>query len=530
MTEDTCAGLPNAGGMGPQPDRASGGRRGGERSPGGPTVRLRSWCKQIGVRHLGVDPRGLAALRIALGLLVVADLLVRSRDLVAHYTDAGVLPRAVLREVYGGLAPLAWAHGLSGAAWFQGALFIVAGLLAVMLAVGYRSRLATALTFLLLVSLQARNPALLNAGDSLLRRLLLWGVLLPVGARWSLDARRGQTTHDGDGVLVGLATAGLLVQVVMVYVVNAVLKLRGEAWLSGDAIRIVFGLDHLTVGLGDVLAGHPELLEILGLFWLALLIAAPLLVVLTGWPRAALVAFFVASHLGMAVTMRLGLFPLISIAGLLPFLPPKVWDAVGARLEPKLRAQTVVHRPTWLRRRLPRWLAVRPGSRSRHLARRAATVAAALLLSFVLVWNAAGLGYVGTPDVVRSVADPTERRWDMFAPDPRSNDGWFVAPATRSEGGTIDAWNGGSVSYARPTELATTFPSHRWFLQLLSLLQPGAEPMRAAFADYLCRRWHARHDSRLERVTLHFVRERVRLDATERRVRVDLGTYPCPPG
>lgn len=516
--------------MGPQPERASGGRHDGERSPAGPTARLRSWCTQVGARHLGVDPRGLAALRIALGLLVVADLLVRSRDLVAHYTDAGVLPRTVLREVYGGLAPLAWAHGLSGAAWVQGALFLVAGLLAVALALGHRSRLATALTFLLLVSLQARNPALLNAGDSLLRRLLLWGVLLPLGARWSLDAVRGRPTDDGDDVVVGLATAGLLVQVVTVYVVNAVLKLRGEAWLSGEAIRLVFGLDHLTVGLGNALAGHPVLLEILGLSWLALLIAAPLLVVLTGWPRAVLVAFFVASHLGMAASMRLGLFPLISIAGLLPFLPPRFWDAVGERVEPKLPSRDAVRRPTGLRLRLPHWQVFRPGSRSRRLARRAATVAAALLLSFVLVWNAAGLGYVGTPDAVRSVADPTDRRWDMFAPEPRSNDGWFVAPATLSGGGTVDAWNGGSVSYARPTELATTFPSHRWFLQLLSLLQPGTEPMRAAFADYLCHRWHARHDSRLERVRLQFVRERVRLDGTERRVRVDLGTYPCPPG
>ena len=48
------------------------------------------------LRPLSLDLRGLAALRILMGVLVMLDALVRSSDLVAHYADSGVLPRSVL--------------------------------------------------------------------------------------------------------------------------------------------------------------------------------------------------------------------------------------------------------------------------------------------------------------------------------------------------------------------------------------------------------------------------------------------------
>ena len=48
------------------------------------------------LRPLSLDLRGLAALRILMGVLVMLDALVRSSDLIAHYADSGVLPRSVL--------------------------------------------------------------------------------------------------------------------------------------------------------------------------------------------------------------------------------------------------------------------------------------------------------------------------------------------------------------------------------------------------------------------------------------------------
>ncbi|HBY80263.1 MAG TPA: hypothetical protein DEG47_25360, partial [Cyanobacteria bacterium UBA11148] len=90
----------------------------------------------------GLDLRSLAVFRIGLGLLLIIDLIDRSRDLNAHYTDFGILPRAPLIEKF--LNPWFWSvHVFSGQALFQGILFVIAGLIALLLLIGYRTRLVT---------------------------------------------------------------------------------------------------------------------------------------------------------------------------------------------------------------------------------------------------------------------------------------------------------------------------------------------------------------------------------------------------
>ena len=45
---------------------------------------------------LSLDVRSLAVMRIGMALLLLADLWYRTHDLVAHYTDRGVIPRTVV--------------------------------------------------------------------------------------------------------------------------------------------------------------------------------------------------------------------------------------------------------------------------------------------------------------------------------------------------------------------------------------------------------------------------------------------------
>src|SRR5690606_21397140 len=68
-------------------------------------------------RIWGIDLRALAAFRVGLGVLLLVDLVARSLHLVAHYTDAGVLPRAALAELQPGLQLSL--HTLSGSAAWQ---------------------------------------------------------------------------------------------------------------------------------------------------------------------------------------------------------------------------------------------------------------------------------------------------------------------------------------------------------------------------------------------------------------------------
>ncbi|MFC3478256.1 HTTM domain-containing protein [Halobacterium litoreum] len=447
-------------------------------------------------RRVGVDARALAALRVALGVLLLADLAFRARHLVAFYTNRGVLPVAALRGEYAAFAEFSL-HAAGGVG-VQAALFALAAVAALAVLAGYHTRLAVVASLVLLASLHARNPVVLSAGDSLLRRLLLWSVFLPLGARWSVDARRGARR---DGHVASAATAGLLVQVVVVYAVNAVVKLRGDAWLGGDAIRYVFGLGGYTTAFGAVLADFPAVLGALSHGWLALLVASPLLLVVVGRARTALAAAFAVAHLGMAATMHLGLFPFISAAALIPLFPPAVWD----RLPEPSRSPTAVLDDVLPAVSAPRGVSAPGLRRTVSVAGRA--LAAALLVG-VLVWNAAALGYADVPGA--SGVDPGEHRWDMFAPEPRHAYVEYDATGTLASGERVDP-------------MARGFDGMRWRTYLFTLQQPGSEALADDFAGYLCER-----DGRLASVDVDYVEYTVRLDAPDEGVRRDLVEQSCP--
>src|SRR5215213_10452564 len=110
----------------------------------------------------------------------------RATDLTAHYTDEGVLPRtALLEEV---LSPWAFSLNLmNGEPFFQVLLFGVAALAALGLLIGYRTSLMTVVVWVLLLSIQWRNPLVTGADGPLLRLLLFWAIFLPLGAYWSVD-------------------------------------------------------------------------------------------------------------------------------------------------------------------------------------------------------------------------------------------------------------------------------------------------------------------------------------------------------
>ena len=87
----------------------------------------------------GIDVRALAAIRVGFALIIIFDLLSRARNLAAHYTDAGVFPRAAAFEYLAGRLRIPF-HLLGGSLQFEIFLFAVAGILALMMLVGYRKR------------------------------------------------------------------------------------------------------------------------------------------------------------------------------------------------------------------------------------------------------------------------------------------------------------------------------------------------------------------------------------------------------
>ncbi|ELZ40217.1 HTTM domain-containing protein [Halorubrum tebenquichense] len=484
-----------------------------------------------------VDPRALAAFRTGLGAVLIADLLRRSRSLSAFYTDYGVLPRRALFADYSEVYSL---HALSGEPWAVASLFAVAGVVALALAVGYRTRLATAVSWLLLLSLQVRNPMVLNAGDALLPMLLFWGIFLPLGARWSVDAVRRADADEAASepdpsaggrrgpAVATVASLGLLLQMLVMYVTNGVHKLEGDLWMGGEAVAYVMQADHFTYLLGDHITAFPGLLRAATYVWVVLLFASPLLILLTGFPRAAVASLFVGTHLGMAVTMRIDLFPIIAVVGFVPFYQTPVWDAAAravARFGPsaaldrwRARLESVggtvasldrsLLRPTRGDRLAGLSAGVRAGvERSRPLF---STVIPVFFVVLIVLSSAQSVGYGEVPDRGEEVLEAVEmdQHWKMFAPEPVRTTRWFAAPGVLENGSERDVLHDGEVSMDRPPDVDATYPSARWRKYLSNVYSGDNEKHRSYLANYLCAEWNRTHATGVENLTVYQLYER----------------------
>ncbi len=472
-----------------------------------PSPRPRTSAKRILSTRFGVDTRALALLRIAMGALILVDLFYRSLNLSAFYTDRGVFPRSALEQIRPLMHDLSL-HALSGGLVFQIVLFVALALGAVALMVGFRTRLATALCLVLLGSLHIRNPFVLNAGDSTLLMLLFWSLFLPLGDRFSVDARR-----SGEPVryVADLASAAILLQVVLIYSMNAYFKLQTGHWVNGEAIQYTFNIDRFSTPVGGWLAHLPQALIVAGWVWLILLMVSVLLIVTTGRLRVLLVALFLSVHLGMFLTMRLGVFPLISMAALLPFLPPAFWDNVTKRIAATASYRLFQHRfPAKDTRKERAPLAV-SWSRWASWSR---TPFVSVFLVLLFVWSGFSMGVVALPGGLQDDLKGHERGWAMFA-NPSRSDVWYVAPATLDNGETVDALHGDETPWDEPTHTDRLYPDIRWRKYLAEFHRADEGDLPEHFAAYLCHRWDSKNDVKIESLTIYRVSQSIRLDGPD---------------
>lgn len=485
-------------------------------SPRSRADRLRARARDSLEERLGIDARALAAFRVALGLVLLVDILHRSRYLVTFYTDDGVLPRALLFEQYP--TTTYSIHAISGEPWVQALLFGCGAAVAVALLVGYRTRTATLLSLVLLVSMQYRNPFLLNGGDRLLHELVFLAAFLPLGTRWSIDSLGdsgsiGSDGHesdsgespDGDPMIVTPATAAMLGSIVVVFVSNALVKAEGDTWHSGEALHYALRQDHMTVLLGNYAVNFPLFLEIGTYVWAGLVAGAPLLLLLTGRLRTAYAVAFIAAVTGMALSMAVGLFPAVLAGAFLLFLPPRVWDgleSVGAAVVDRVGAlerSATAFRALTGRLRRPRMLGSLWPEPIRRRKRRCWSVIGTCLLLGVVLWSVALLGVADPFEPIDSV-EPEDHQWKMFAPDPSTSYGWYVVEAEVDGGEDLDVLRGTELRTEPPPDAAETLPDFRWRKYLNSLSDSDERADR--FAARMCETASAQTDEPVQRVTV----------------------------
>lgn len=465
------------------------------RKSGGP----RAWARAA----FALDLRSLAAHRIALGGILVADCLLRCRDFrLMHCADGMFAPEAVA-AFFG--SPACWSLALASPAdGWAAAILALEGLAGLLLAWGWHTRVATVLGWLAVVSLVRRTAPATNAGDSWLICQLFWACFLPLGARWSIDSGRGGGGDPAPDIAWSdvavaphawsVATVAVVLQTVFVYL-GAGLGKCNATWWSGAALGHVLSLhDHGSVWGAAVAAGGDWLLRPLARIVPVgeIAIALLLLVRPTSRVRGMLVIVGILFHVAIWSMMSVGLFAPIAIAAWLPLVPTGWWAGRSKAPREPSAADAAAVGPIGL----PVPAAVCCG---------AALALAGAGFVVVAVRPAAPLpAWLDTPLDLAAL----HQEWEMFG-DVLPQEQWVVGRAELVGGRRVDLLRGGAaVADGPPAGGFTTLPHHRWHKLLWVLHEPRMRVFAPGVAGALVRRWNETHPpaERVRTLEVRFVR------------------------
>jgi hypothetical protein len=283
----------------------------------------------------GADLRSLAVVRMGMALLILYDVLQRLRDLVAHYTDQGMISRAVAISENSSRWFVSL-HFISGLWQVQFVLFLAAGVLALALLVGYKTRLVTVLSWLMLCSIHSRTPLVNGGGDVMLRVFLFWCMFLPWGARYSIDSLSIASREKWPQTITSLGTVAFITQLFYLYWFSVILKTGPEWRVDGTAIYYALNIGYMATDLAKVFLQFPLLLKLMTYGVLGLEAIGPLLLVFpyfSGLLRIVTICALSLFHFGILLTLRIGTFPVMNVVALMFFLPSSFWAALTRALK-----------------------------------------------------------------------------------------------------------------------------------------------------------------------------------------------------
>ncbi|MYA15562.1 MAG: hypothetical protein F4Z28_01700 [Gammaproteobacteria bacterium] len=274
------------------------------------------------------DVRAVGVFRILLAGTILFDQLIRAADWRAFHSASGLVSAADSRAWD---SPWLWSvYWLSDGPLLPMVLEALRFAATLALLFGVRSRLAAFVLFVLLASVAARNPLLLQGGDKVLIVMTFFAAFLPLGERFSLSRLWfGETSAP---YVRSAATLAYAVQVLLVWFMAGLLKI-GDPWLDGSAVSMALHLEAFTTETARLWRHWDWLAQPLTLFVFWLECLAPLLALVPVlWCRLIGLAALVILEAGIFISIEAGLFPLISLVSLVPLVPLQIVNRLAAGL------------------------------------------------------------------------------------------------------------------------------------------------------------------------------------------------------
>jgi hypothetical protein len=259
----------------------------------------------------------LGLVRMAFGVLAICWTLSLLPDLHQLFGPHGVVPRQPR-------GPFAWgvfAIWTSDRALLVG--WAVLLVFSVALTIGWHSRLAAVVVFVLIYSFEYRNPWVFNSGDLAVRIESLFLALSPCGAALSLDQRRSTGTFWSAQQRPRWPVRLMQLQLSLIYLASAFSKLNGAAWPQGTAVSYALRLqDMLLLPTPHWLTSSALAMNVITWGILAVELSIAILV----WNRRLrpwVLAAGVVMHTVIMITITVGFFTLAMFVLYLAFVPPE---------------------------------------------------------------------------------------------------------------------------------------------------------------------------------------------------------------
>lgn len=446
-----------------------------------------------------IDTRSLFFFRWSIGICLFVDGIHKLFLINCFYSDAGVMPR--VNWINDFMGPTKWSFHLGSGSPIYQFVLMVFGLAAVVLyTCGIRPRVFGVVSFIMLSSMQSRNYLILTCADELVRMALFWSLFLPLEITKSELLRPKQLTS--------IASFGALSQLLLMYLVTALFKFH-PIWVSEfSAVYYALHIDFFAAPIGVWLRQYLGLTKFLTISTLIWEFAGPILALFYGRfeiVRILAVFAFMGFHVGLGLSLKLGMFPWVCISFWVLFLPAKFWDFEYM----KKFIQWLLSEPTKFL--IPDVY----GARKNRLgwdkcSNYLAGVSIVLVFSYNIdaVFSKSEL----IPAPVRNLTSALNLHqvWDMFAPYPIKNDGWFVIEGTYSNGKVINVRSGGAVTYDKPESVVQTFSNTEWRKFLLNAWNMGNEKILVPYGKFICREnkdFEGHKEIYLEQVKFSFMKE-----------------------
>ena len=205
---------------------------------------LRAWNEFFFAEQ---SPIPVALFRILYGLLVVATLTLLQPDWLTWYGTHGWVSLPTALKLEPGPRLNLFSIIPQSDAWVQ-ALFWVSLGSAILLTIGFLTRLNSVLVFVCLTSIQQRNLYITHGGDTLLRLAGFFLIFAPAGAAFSIDRliriRRGKEPAT-IRARSPWAQRMIQLQLSLMYFAAFLVKVKGAPWLQGTAPFYIYHLDEL---------------------------------------------------------------------------------------------------------------------------------------------------------------------------------------------------------------------------------------------------------------------------------------------